>query len=292
MCNNIGNCKKIKFSPYAEIPADLENFAEEYFEVVEINYNDDGSEQLVGYMRQNDDISAMHQAAVANNVQLPAYTIEILESKNWLKENVIKFAPVETEDFVVYGIFEKDVDTHGKIGIKVYAATAFGSEHQTTVSCLCGISEINHLLKEPPQKVLDVGTGSGILALAAAKLWKKSEIVAVDIDEESVRVTEQNAQDNGVAAQITVAYSDGYNSATVRQSAPYDVIFANILARPLICMAPDMANSLKKGGYAIISGFIDEQTEWVLQEHEKYGLALQKIYEKDGWRAALLKRID
>jgi ribosomal protein L11 methyltransferase len=137
---------------------------------------------------------------------------------------------------------------------------------------------------------LDVGTGSGILAIAAAKLWKNSEIIAVDIDEESVIVAAQNAKDNGVEKQITAAYSDGYSSDLVQKSAPYDVILANILARPLISMAKDMAHNLKKGGFAVISGFIDNQVEWVLSEHEKYGLKLQKIYEEDNWRTALLKK--
>lgn len=291
MSQNLGNCKTVTFAACAEIAPELENFAEDFFEVVEINYTDDGQEQLIGYMRQNVDETQMIAAAKAWNVALPSYQISVLEAKNWLKENVIKFAPVETDDFLIYGIFEKDIDTHGKIGIKIYAATAFGSEHQTTVSCLNGISEINRLLPAAPQKVLDVGTGSGILALAAAKLWPKAEIVAVDIDDESVRVTAQNALDNNVNGQITAAYSDGYHSEIVRQNAPYDVIFANILARPLIAMAPDMAKSLRIGGYAVISGFIDEQVEWVVGEHEKHGLALQKIYAKDGWRAALLKRI-
>lgn len=288
---NLGNCKTVEFEPCTEIAADLENFAEDFFEVVEINYTDDGQEQLVGFMRQNVEEEQMLAAAKVWGVTLPEYKISALEAKNWLKENVIKFAPVETEDFLVYGIFEQNIETRGKIGIKIYAATAFGSEHQTTVSCLNGISEIKRLLSLAPQKILDVGTGSGILSLAAAKLWPKAEIVAVDIDDESVNVTRQNAADNNVEKQITVAYSDGYNSAIVQQNAPYDVILANILARPLIAMAPDMAEHLRIGGYAVISGFIDEQVDWVVGEHEKHGLALQKIYVKDNWRAALLKRI-
>ena len=291
MNQNIGNCKVIKFKPCSEVTAELENFAEDFFEVVEIRYDDDGSEQLIGYLRQDADETQMQNAALKRNVNLPEYTAEILENKDWLRENVIKFAPVETEDFIVYGIYEKNPDTKGKIGIKVYAATAFGSEHQTTISCLHGISEIKRLCATDPQKVLDVGTGSGILALAAAKLWPKARIVAVDIDTESVNVAAQNAADNGVAEQIKTAYSDGYHSDVVRQNAPYDVILANILARPLIAMAADMAQNLRIGGYAVISGFIEDQVDWVINAHEKQGLALQKIYEKDGWRAALLKRI-
>ena len=138
--------------------------------------------------------------------------------------------------------------------------------------------------------MLDVGTGSGILALAAAKIWNNSKIIAVDIDDEAVRVAQQNAIDNGVEKQICTALSDGYQSEIVQKNAPYDVIFANILARPLIAMAPDMAKNLKKGGYAVISGFIDDQVEWVVGEHEKQGLKLVKLYEKENWRVALLEK--
>ena len=287
---DIGSCKIVKFEPCAEIDAALAEFAEEFFEVVEINYSDDGKEQLVGYMRSEASDSALPQTAKAWNVNLPPYSVEILQGRDWLADNVIKFAPVRVGDFCVYGIHESNVDTMGKIGIKVYAATAFGSEHQTTKGCLQAISDINSI-SGPQRKVLDVGTGSGILSLAAAKLWKDAEIVAVDIDNESVKVTKQNAIDNGVEKQIIAAYSDGYASAVVQKNAPYDVILANILARPLIAMAEDMAKNLKVGGYAVISGFIDEQVDWVIGEHEKYGLQLQKIYEGDNWRAALLKRI-
>ncbi|MBQ9271693.1 MAG: 50S ribosomal protein L11 methyltransferase [Alphaproteobacteria bacterium] len=280
----------VKFEPMTETDEMLAEFADNFFEVVEINYTDDGKEQLVGYLREGVETEQMLMEAQKQNVILPAYKIEILARKDWLKENVIRFAPVETEDFMVYGIFENKVDTHGKLGIKVYAATAFGSEHQTTISCLNGISEIKRMANIRPKKILDVGTGSGILAIAAAKLWKNAQIVAVDIDDESVKVTKQNAADNNVATQIIAAYSDGYEADIVRQNAPYDVILANILARPLIAMAPDMASNLKAGGYAIISGFIDEQVDWVISEHEKYGLKLIKLYAKDRWRAALLKK--
>ena len=290
MSNNAGSCQIIKFEPVKEVPEALQNFAEEFFEVVSNDYTDDGLEQLVGYLRNSVQIADMTVAAEKFGIKLPPYEVEHLQSNDWLADNVIKFAPLEVEEFLIYGTHEKDIDTQGKIGVKVYAATAFGSEHQTTKSCMRGISDINKVNKNV-KKVLDVGTGSGILAIAAAKLWKNSEIIAVDIDEESVIVAAQNAKDNGVAKQIIASYSDGYSSDLVQKNAPYDVILANILARPLISMAKDMAHSLKKGGYAVISGFIDDQVDWVIGEHEKYGLELQKIYEEDNWRAALLKRI-
>ena len=290
MSNNSGSCFLVKFCAAESVPEELENFAEDFFDVYSIDYQDDGKICLNGYLPKNYKEDDLLRAAKENNINLPAYKIEFLQSEDWLTENVIKFAPVETKDFVVYGIHEKEVDTKGKIGVKVYAATAFGSEHQTTKSCLEAIADIDNL-SEDVKSVLDVGTGSGVLAIAAAKLWKNAHIVAVDIDDESVIVAGQNATDNGVEKQINVAYSDGYSSEIVQNSAPYDVVFANILARPLIAMAPDMAKSLKKGGYTVISGFIDDQVDWVVCEHEKYGLKLKKLYELDNWRAALLEKM-
>lgn len=289
MSANAGSCLAVKFAPCAETDPLLQEFADEFFEVVAVDYTDDGQEQLVGYMRQNAKEETMLEAAQKAGVVLPAYEVTLLQSDDWLADNVIEFAPVEVAEFLVYGIHEKNIDVKDKIGIRVYAATAFGSEHQTTKCCLQGLSDIHELISAVPQ-VLDVGTGSGILSLAAAKLWPSAKIVAVDIDEESVAVTKQNAIDNGVEKQIAVAYSDGYQSAIVKDGAPYDVILANILARPLIAMAGDMAQYIKSGGYAVISGFIDEQTVWVVSAHEQFGLRLVKLYEADNWRAALLRK--
>lgn len=288
MNSNAGSCKIIKFAPCETIAESLTDFAENFFEVISIDYNDNGQECLVGYMRQNCTESELINAAADANISLPPYQIEILRSDNWLTENVIKFSPLEVGEFFIYGIHEKNIDTHGKLGLKVYAATAFGSEHQTTQGCLLALCDIKKYTT--PQKILDVGTGSGILAIASAKLWPAAQIIAVDIDEESVVVAQQNANDNNVTAQVNAAYSNGYTAQIVQQNAPYDVILANILARPLIEMAPQMATSLKKGGFAVISGFIDDQIDWVLEAHQKYGLKFRKLYQLDNWCAALLEK--
>lgn len=288
MSHNAGSCKVVRFKAVPAVDSDVQEFAEDFFDVVSLDYNDDGSEQLVGYMRDDADIGEMETAARKAGVNLPDYTAEILSSDDWLADNVIEFKPVETECFLVYGIHEKHIDLKDKIGVRVYAATAFGSEHQTTRCCLQGIADINKLLQ--PQKVLDMGTGSGVLAIAAAKLWPTARFVAVDIDDESVRVAAQNAKDNGVDSRIMTVLGDGYAAAQVPANAPYDVILANILARPLIAMTDDMAKNLRIGGYAVISGYIDNQEDWVVGEHEKHGLKLIKEYADDNWRAALLKK--
>lgn len=329
-----GSCWQITFAPTEEYPLLLNDFLEEYFEVVSCNYNDDGLEQYVAYQNRNFEEAAFIAAAQSLNLKLPAYEISFLESQNWLKDYVIEFAPVEVEDFLIYGIHEKEAPKTDKLALKIYAATAFGSSHQTTQCCLRAISWLNKdkicnqsptkpinsdfraengsksrsaeaectscvhehsstgICNQAPYKIriLDVGTGSGILSLAAAKLWNDCQITAVDIDEEAVWVTRQNALDNQLEKFLEVERSDGYQSECVAKNAPYDLIFSNILARPLIEMAPDLASHLKEGGYCILSGFVDEQVDWVLEAHQKQGLKLVKIFEQDNWRAAVMEK--
>lgn len=284
-----GSCWQISFAPMTEYPADLSEFLEEYFNVVSCNYQDDGQEQYIAYQNAAFDEADFIKAAKIRGIDLPAYDISFLESQNWLKDYVIEFAPVEVEDFLIYGIHEKEAPKTDKLALKIYAATAFGSSHQTTQSCLRAISWLNKQ-GSPHKNILDIGTGSGILSLAAAKLWTDCKITAVDIDEEAVWVTRQNALDNNLQNQFTVEVSDGYHSGLVKNNAPYDLIFANILARPLIEMAPDLYQNLKEGGFCILSGFVDDQVDWVLSEHQKQGLKLVKLFELDNWRAAVMEK--
>lgn len=286
-----GSCWLLKFPPCETIDDNLSTFFDEYFDVVAVEYTDDGLEQYVGYKGLSFNEEELRQTAAAWNVELPPYQIEFLESKNWLKENVIRFAPVEVEDFIIYGIHETDIPPSDKVTLRIYAATAFGSEHQTTKSCLRAISHLNRI-NAPHQNILDMGTGSGILALACAKLWQnETRITAVDIDSEAVAVTEQNAKDNNLEKYVSAALSNGYQSELVKSHAPYDIIIANILARPLLEMAPDLYTSLKPGGYCILSGFVEDQEQWVIGEHEKHGLKLIELYKLDNWRAALMEKI-
>ncbi|MDY4841360.1 MAG: 50S ribosomal protein L11 methyltransferase [Alphaproteobacteria bacterium] len=288
--NNAGSCWQIIFAAQETTPPLLEEFLEEYFEVVACDYNDDGQEIPIGYTSKDFDSRDFKKQAAARGIELPEFCKKLLTSENWLKDNVIEFAPVEVEDFLVYGIHEKQAPKTAKLPIKIYAATAFGSEHQTTKSCLKAICELNRM-KAPHANILDVGCGSGILSLGAAKLWgAETKITAVDIDQEAVWVTRQNALDNNVSDFVTAEVSNGYQAEIVQKNAPYDIIFANILARPLIDMAPDLAAALKPGGYAVLSGFINDQEDWVVNAHTNQGLKLVKIYELDNWCAALMEK--
>lgn len=254
MNNNFSSCILVKFAPQLTTPPELADFLDEYFGVTACNYTDDGMEEYVGYADTSFKVENLTAAAKAQNISLPPFTVEKLENKNWLTANVIKFAPVEVADFCIYGVHELQAPETDKLAIKIYAATAFGSSHQTTRCCLQAISDLNKM-NAPHQKILDIGTGSGILSLACAKLWAKDnpQIIAGDIDIEAVNVTAQNAFDNNLEQFLQVTQSDGYQAELITQNAPYDIIMANILARPLIEMAPNLAENLKTGGYCILS---------------------------------------
>ena len=286
----MSSCWQISFFPSSPASAEFEEFIENYFEVTACNYDDDGNDEYIGYQSGAFNEPEMLQAAKSCGLILPRYQITRLESSNWLKDYVIKFAPFEVEDFMIYGIHEETSPHTSLIPLQIYAATAFGSDHQTTRCCLKAVSELYHQGFQA-QNILDVGTGSGILSLAAAKLWKNNcKITAVDIDEESVWVTQDNARRNNVDAMIAAVPSNGYQNPLIAQNAPYDLILANILARPLIEMAPDLGNSLKSGGYCILSGFVEEQEDWVVSEHQKQHLKLIRLYRLDNWRAALMQK--
>lgn len=289
--NSGGSCWLVNFTPVETLDENLSDFLEEYFDVLACNYTDDGLEQYTAYKSLSFSEDDLKKTAKNQNIKLLPYTVEFLESKNWLKDNVIEFAPVEVAEFLIYGIHEKETPKTDKLAIRIYAATAFGSEHQTTKSCLKAISELNKL-QAKHNNILDMGTGSGILSLGCAKLWGDStKITAVDIDEEAIWVTRQNAEDNNLEKLITAEVSNGYQSDLVKNNAPYDIILANILARPLIDMAASLYQHLETGGYCILSGFVGEQEDWVIDAHQKLGLRLIKIYEIDNWRAALMEKI-
>lgn len=291
MNNKFSSCILVKFAPQSTTPPELADFLDEYFEVTACNYADDGTEEYVGYADTSFSADDLISAAHAQNISLPPFTTEKLENKNWLTANVIKFAPFEAADFCIYGVHEPQAPATDKLPIKIYAATAFGSSHQTTRCCLQAISDLN-ALHAPHQKILDIGTGSGILSLACAKLWAQDnpQIVAGDIDIEAVNVTTQNAFDNNLEQFLQVTQSDGYQAELITQNAPYDIIMANILARPLIEMAPNLAENLKQGGYCILSGFVEDQTDWVVSAHQKEGLSLVKTYQIDNWRAVIMEK--
>lgn len=290
MNRSIGGSWQVIFEPMAKSNEVFEEFIESFFEVVLIDYVDDNRLQYSGCLSHKPDEAMLRDSAKKAGIMLPNYKSVFVPAQNWLTKNVIKFPPLETNDFFIYGTHESKIPDTNKLTIKIYAATAFGSgQHQTTRLCLKLLSWLNARNKSATN-ILDMGCGSGILALSACKLWKNAIALGADIDGEAVAVTLQNAADNNLAQQVHAVESNGFDNVQIIKKAPFQLIFANILARPLIEMAGDVCNNLQPGGWAILSGFIDEQVDWVKNEYEKCGMNVIKIINYENWYAILMEK--
>ncbi len=265
-------------------------FMETFFTASACNFTENGKLCYVGYTSKPVDEQEMSHTAAALGVALPSWKCDYIPATNWLTRNVIAFPPLITNDFYIYGIHEEQTPQTDKHKLRIYAATAFGSgQHQTTRLCLEFLSRLFHR-SFCPYKILDMGCGSGILALSSLLLWPNASAIAADIDNEAVIVTLQNAADNGLNSRINAACGNGYQNNLVRENAPYDLVFSNILARPLIEMSSALTAALKPGGYAVLSGFTEEQTDWVLEAHEKAGLKRIAVLKNENWCAALMEK--
>lgn len=236
--------------------------------------------------------AAAEMVALAHGLEsgeglLATLTIESLAPRDWVRENQQSFPPLHVGRFFVYGSHHEGGVPAGSIGLLIDAAAAFGTgEHATTRGCLLALGSLAK--RRRFRNVLDMGTGTGILAMAAAKLWSPN-LLACDIDAGSVHVAAENLRRNGLAGRVRLRRSDGYRDAKVGRSAPYDLIIANILARPLVAMSNDLAAHLAPGGMVVLSGLLAWQAPMVVAAHRLQGLKLRRRIAVDGWITLVLE---
>lgn len=229
-------------------------------------------------------------ALAANAAGLPEPDISCvpLAATDWLKDSLDTFQPVQVGRYFVYPSHYTGSIPSGSIAIRIDAATAFGSgEHGSTSGCLRAMDIIGGFVR--PGRILDLGCGSGILSIAAAKRWRSS-VVAADIDPEAVRVSRENFAENGVARQAAAIESNGRWHRLLLESAPYDLILANILARPLIGLAPALRQYSVPGGLVVLSGLLMEQAQQVLGAYRQCGFMLRDRLVVEGWATLVLSR--
>lgn len=209
-------------------------------------------------------------------------------AEDWLARTASAFPEQRVgRRFVIRGTHLPRATTAGRITLVLDAALAFGSgEHATTRGCLRALETVAY---RRPRRILDLGTGTGILAMAASRLLHRP-VLAADNDPWSVRTARANARQNGLSQRITVGRTEGWRSARLRRGGLYDLVLANILARPLIGMAPALARNLAPGGTAILSGLLMRQSAWVLAAHRRHGLVLERRLHEGGWATLVLRR--
>lgn len=220
---------------------------------------------------------------------LSELVVERLPDADWVAINQASFPPLRMGRYFIHGSHHHSVPA-GAIGLRIDAAAAFGTgEHATTRGCMLALDRLSRRARF--RRILDMGTGTSILSMAAARSWN-APILACDIDAGSLRVAAENLRGNGIGSRIRLVHSDGYKSRIVGGQAPYDLIVANILARPLMRMAPDLARHLAPDGVVVLSGLLLWQVRAVLAAHRARGLTLRRLIAINGWGTLVLARDD
>ena len=214
--------------------------------------------------------------------------VEPVPDQDWVKLSQEGLPPVRAGRFFIYGAHDRGTVPPGVIPLRIEAGLAFGTgHHESTTLCLALISQLAK--RRRFRRVLDLGCGTGILAIAMARLWR-SPMLAADIDPVAVGVTRGNARDNETAPWVRTIAADGLMHPVLRAGAPYELIVANILAGPLTRLAPSIVGVLAPSGYVLLSGLLKWQENVVLSYYRQHGVKL-RVQRRDGnWSALLLER--
>lgn len=238
---------------------------------------------------EGDIVARIALVAEAHNLPEPKFRIEHIPARDWLKESYESFVPLLAGRFHISGDHIVTPPPHGVLALKLNAATAFGSgEHESTFGCLLALTALSKR-KLGQGGLLDLGCGSGILALAMAKAWRR-KVLASDIDPEAVRVAALNVRRNQEHTFVRTVLSDGLTSPGIRRRGPFALVTANILARPLCRMAAGLAHLLRPGGRLIMAGLLSRQEAMVLAAYRMKRLKLERRIVLNGWTTLVLRR--
>ncbi len=220
---------------------------------------------------------------------LPPFQRDSVPDLNWVALSQAALPPVAAGRFTVHGSHDRRRIARGPNAILIDAGEAFGTAHHaTTLGCLTAIDRLTR--REEFHSVLDLGTGSGVLAIAVARALPRADIIATDLDAQSARVARENIRLNGVEARITVTQANGVRHSWLRQSKPFDLVVANILAGPLIRLAPELARTVRSAGTLVLSGILIPQAPQVIAAYRAAGFRLVSHERIAGWSTLVLHR--
>ncbi len=243
--------------------------------------------EIGGYFTEPPDEAALAVLSAAFDAK--PFAVSELPETDWVAHVRRELAPVEAGRFFVYGSHDADNVPKDRIPLLIEAAMAFGTGHHgTTLGCL---QALDKLISEgfEAENVADIGCGTAVLAMAAARVWKGT-FLASDIDQVAVEVAEANLRANGMDGAVRCIEAAGFDHPELRESAPFDLIFANILKGPLVALAPEMIANLRPGGRAILSGILNEQAESVISVYSQNGANLVSSDEIGEWTTLILRK--
>jgi len=243
----------------------------------------DGRWQVDVHFQHRPDRDALRAmiALVGGKVLADTLTIERVKPRDWLKEGLIGLRPVSAGRFVVHGAHDRARVPSHCIGIEIEAGMAFGTGHHgTTRGCLLALDTLAR--RHRPCHILDLGTGSGVLAIAAAKIFRVP-VLAIDIDPRAVEIARANARHNGVGPLVTAVQEEDLRAPQVVARAPFDLVLANILLNPLQRLAAPLARQLMPNARVVLSGVLKSQANAALAAYRSQGLMLERAFVLDGW---------
>lgn len=247
--------------------------------------DDSGLWEIGGYFTEAPDEIGL--ALLAAGFEANPFVISELPETDWVAKVRRDLRPVEAGRFFVYGGHDADKVPADKEPLLIEAAMAFGTGHHgTTLGCLMAL---DHLIEDgfTGQNVADIGCGTAVLAMAAARVWP-NPVLAGDIDQVAVDVAVSNVKANNLLDRVTCVEAAGFQHETLLSKAPFDLVFANILKGPLIMLAPDMGTHVQTGGYAILSGILNPQADDVIEAYDAAGFDVKRREEYGEWTTLTL----
>ncbi len=217
------------------------------------------------------------------------FSISKVPDTDWVAHVRRELQPVEAGRFFVYGAHDADKVPADRIALRIEAAMAFGTGHHgTTLGCL---RALDRLATEGvvARAVADIGCGTAVLAMAAARLWP-DRVIASDIDEVAVEVAEANVRANDLGSRVNCVVAAGFDHPDLTGAGRFDLVFANILKGPLIALAPDVGNAVQTGGHAILSGLLVSQAHDVTGHYQQVGFNIVHREDIVDWTTLTLAK--
>lgn len=267
----------------------MENMSPEPYGVGVFEIEDgSGLWEVGGYFLEQPDDAVLLLLSTAFGAK--PFVVSELPDIDWVAKVRRDLAPVEAGRFWLYGSHDADKVPAGVVPLQIEATVAFGTGHHgTTLGCLRAVDRLE-AGGLTCHNVADIGSGTGVLAMAAARIWPDAQVIASDIDQVAVDVAIANAEINDLADRVPCVEAAGFDHPDLAARAPYDLIFANILKGPLIELAPDMAAHAAPGGHLILSGLLVVQAEDVLAAYVKAGFTLVDREDIGEWSTLVLRK--
>ena len=254
-------------------------------------FEDDGGQwQVAVHFREPPDEAAVRAlvALAADDKAAAALTFEPLAETDWVAQSLAGLTPVRAGRFLVHGAHDRARVPVNALGIEIEAALAFGTGHHgTTRGCLLALDDLAK--RRRFGRVLDLGTGSGVLAIAAAKRLR-CPVIASDIDPRAVEAARDNARRNGAASYITAVHAVGTRSRAIARHAPYDLIFANILLGPLLRLAVPIRRLTAPHTRVVLSGLLPAHANAAQATYRAQGFMTERHVLLEGWATLVLRR--